>query len=199
MKKTLIFILLIIAGSVGVLSARTAAEMLKDASAQLTSSPSVVVNFTMTTDSGPLHGTLTMSRNRYVLKSGGFAVWFDGTTQWVYSSTTNEVSITTPDSEELMESNPFMLLTEYATRYSLTKKGENTVVLTPKTKQSDGVASGTVVLGKNDRPVKLTVNFSNGSRLVADITAIKAGTDLPATTFRYDTKTYPGAEIIDLR
>ncbi len=61
-----------------------------------------------------------MSNQRYHMVLGAMTVWFDGKTQWTANNNTREVNVTTPLEEEIFESNPFVVLSQYKNAYKCT-------------------------------------------------------------------------------
>ena len=59
---------------------------------------------------GTGNGTLLLKGNRFYLNSGGIQSWFDGTTQWSYLESSEEVNVSNPTPEELQTINPYALL-----------------------------------------------------------------------------------------
>ena len=45
---------------------------------------------------GTGNGTLLLKGNRFYLNSGGIQSWFDGTTQWSYLESSEEVNVSNP-------------------------------------------------------------------------------------------------------
>ncbi len=58
---------------------------------------------------GTGNGTLLLKGNRFYLNSGGIQSWFDGTTQWSYLESSEEVNV----------SNPTSLLTKPTSRWTM--------------------------------------------------------------------------------
>ena len=56
--------------------------------------------------------------NRFYLNSGGIQSWFDGTTQWSYLESSEEVNVSNPTPDELQTINPYALLSIYKSGYN---------------------------------------------------------------------------------
>lgn len=67
---------------------------------------------------GTGNGTLLLKGNRFYLNSGGIQSWFDGTTQWSYAESSEEVNVSNPTPEELQTINPYALLSIYKSGYN---------------------------------------------------------------------------------
>ena len=53
-------------------------------------------------------GTITMRGDRFTLEMFDMEAAYDGKTLYVYSATTDELTLSTPTEQELMEANPFL-------------------------------------------------------------------------------------------
>ena len=53
-------------------------------------------------------GTITMRGDRFLLEMFDIEAAYDGKTLYVYSATTDELTLSTPTEQELMEANPFL-------------------------------------------------------------------------------------------
>lgn len=182
----------------------TAAQLLERIAAKIDSAPSVSVKFTISGSDGPVSGSMTIAKERFVMTTPDMSVWFNGLTQWTFLQSTSEVSITEPTSGELLESNPFVIINHYKDGYTCRKLtpsgGHQRVELTPRKGVQSAIKSAIVTIdSKTDTPTAISVTFSGGTALSVSITSMTVGKGLPLTTFDYDKKKYPAKEIIDLR
>ena len=93
-------------------------------------------------NSQPISGTFIMKANKFVLEMNETKVWFDGKTQWAYSLSDNEVSITEPTDDELALINPMAILASFKAkswiRYGKAKSTSSELIeLIPKNKKDD--------------------------------------------------------------
>ena len=201
--KILIFFIALVSG-LSASAAVTADQVMQKASATLTSPASVTVSFGVINGGSSGSGIAVMSNRRFYLTLGAMTVWYNGKTQWTANSNTREVSITTPLEEEIFETNPFVVLSQYKNVYKCTlakssKAGIYTVTLTPKHKNTM-LKSGTLtVSAKTWQPIKLTGVTHSGEKFTLSINSIRAGGKLPASRFTFDAKAHKGYEVIDLR
>lgn len=197
MKRLLsLFALIVAAVAAG---AQTADRLMADAAAKFAAAGSVDIAFTTTADNGPVAGTLSMQQRAYTLTSAPMSIWYDGNTQWVYVPSNQEISITTPTPEELLESNPFMLISSYRKLYKLTKGSGRTVILTPKSPSQSSLRQASITFAADGWPSKIDAVFDSGARLQVNIGKITTGKAKALTAYRLDPKRYPAAELIDLR
>lgn len=154
---------------------------------------------------GSSNGTLLLKGDRFYLNSGGVQSWFDGKTQWSYLENSNEVNISTPTPDELQGINPYSLLSLYENGYNYKYEGAKTrngkhgyeVILTPE-KQQD-VASITLFVSKTYEPLYIKILQSNNTVNEIIVSSYQTHQPLDDTTFKFDKKKYPDAEVIDLR
>lgn len=142
-------------------------------------------------------GTITMRGERFALAMFDMEAAYDGSTLYIYSESTDELTLSTPTQQELTEANPFLYARALADVCTVSERAaqdgqSTTIVLTPKD-QSAGIQKFTLVV-KNNVPQKVTVK--EGSKQT--VLVLKNAAFLPATdgTFRLEK---PDAFVNDLR
>ncbi len=183
-------------------AAVTATQLLDKVRAKFSASPSVEAVFTIAGEH-PLQGNALMAGNAFTLNTPQIEVWFDGKTQWTLIKSSQEVSVTEPDAEEMMAANPFAILTSpgsfYTARRLSDSRGRARVELTPRDKTS-GIEKIIVHIDTaTSWPSAVVVDFADDRRIELMIDKITPSTKKSAGAFRYDASRYPAAEIIDLR
>lgn len=163
---------------------------------------SLKASFTVDCNGQRSSGEITIDGNRFYLTTPEMTTWFDGKTQWSYSPAAEEVSVSEPTASELEQINPFAIIDglqkQFKGRRLTAPKGLDRLELTPKN-NSDYSKVVLTINSATRLPVEIT--FTTTDRTVTDIkilSLIKIKTP-PASTFRFDPKKYPLAEIIDLR
>ena len=154
---------------------------------------------------GTGNGTLLLKGNRFYLNSGGIQSWFDGTTQWSYLESSEEVNVSNPPPEELQTINPYALLSIYKSGYNYKYTGIKSrngqqgfeVILTPENKQD--ITSITLFVSQTYQPLYIKVEQSNKSANEIIVTSYQTNQPLDNATFKFDKKKFPNAEVIDLR
>ena len=146
---------------------------------------------------------MTMSGKKFTFNLGNVAVWYNGTYQWALNRSDSEVTLTKPTAAEVVESNPFAILTSYKQHYTPTlaqsQKGEYAITLKPK-KRGGQITTATIrVNAGNYAPIALTLRLSDGSTVAVSVKSVSHGASLPASYFQYDTRSNPKVELIDLR
>lgn len=142
-------------------------------------------------------GTITMCGERFALAMFDMEAAYDGSTLYIYSESTDELTLSTPTQQELTEANPFLYARALADVCTVSERAaqdgqSTTIVLTPKN-QSAGIQRFTLVV-KNNVPQKVTVK--EGSKQT--VLVFKNAAFLPASggTFRLEK---PDAFMNDLR
>lgn len=184
-------------------SAQSASQILNSAIKRFDSVGGVTANYVVANDQGTTKGTIDMLGNKFRIMSDDLKCWYDGKTQWTYSSMSGEVSITIPTLEEMQMSNPYIALTTLKKSCKVYKaftqvEGLYTLKLVPK--DNDQIKQILVYVYKDSYIVsKVYFEMNDGSYLRTSISNFKAA-NLPKTTFDYDPKAVPeGTDMVDLR
>lgn len=184
-------------------AARPAAKSVIEATAKkLREMPSMTATFKVVQGRDASQGSLTVSGRSFTVTTPEMKIWYDGKTQWAYSPSAKEVNVTTPTAAEVAESNPLSVLTALTQSYTCRRLSSTPAVdkieLTPRNKTdiSKAVISVNVSTGM---PTEILAYRANGAVTKIQILAVKAGKKLPASTFRFNQKQYPGVEVVDLR
>lgn len=198
-KPFLILLFLVMTISVAAQQDNKAKSILDKVAATYDNSKGMKIEF-----KGTQKGTLWLKGNRFVLECGGVKSWFDGETQWSYVEENEEVNISSPTPEEIQVVNPYALVTMYRTGFNYRyegakirndKRGEE-VALIPQ-KQTD---IRMIILSVNEAniPFYIGVDMKNGHY---EEFVLSSFHDIPLddTFFRFNGKSYPNAEVIDLR
>ncbi len=208
MKKFLSIImttaLLICAGISVTAATPSASSVINTAAANLKKSPSVTIKFTLAQGGQKSQGNLVVAGKKFVASiNGGGTTWYDGTTQWTYNPSTEEMNISSPTDEELSAINPFMVVTNlqktYRTRMLKASAGQYAVEFTPISRGSDIKKMVLNVNSKSYAPSKVVITMSNGQVATISINSITPGKSLGTSTFQPNKKKYSNADWIDLR
>jgi outer membrane lipoprotein-sorting protein len=157
---------------------------------------------------GTSAGTMQLKGNKFRLQTTeGATTWFNGTTQWTYQKQNEEVTITTPTTQELESINPYKVLSSYKSGYSYKLLSANsynglsvyTVELTATDKKKNFSRVTLYLSRSNYLPVFIRVVLRDNTRNDIKIKSCKTGTSLTDQTFTFNKRSYPKAEIIDLR
>ena len=119
-RRVLAAILLLAGLCLPLAAAESATAILDKAAAQARSAKSLKATYTITADGHSQSGTLTIAGDRFIISSPQVSSWYDGKTQWTYSTQTGEVNITEPTPEELQQVNPFAIISSFRKLYIAT-------------------------------------------------------------------------------
>lgn len=184
-------------------SAQSAAQLMRAVADKVASAPSVEVQFTVNGPDGPIQGNAVLSGAYFTLSTPVLQVWYDGRTQWTMLCSSREVSITEPTAEEVMESNPFAILRDYSSRYSVRRLPDvgnrKRVQLTPLRGVETDIQRAIVLIGPDGWPAGAEVHYADNRVLGAAVDHIAAGAAKPQSSFRYNPALTTASEIIDLR
>ena len=181
----------------------TADAFLGRVAAKLKSSPSIVASYRLTTDGASQRGTLTVAGNCFTIDAPGLRSWYDGKTQWTYSSQTGEVNITEPSPEEVEQINPFAVINAfrqgYKSQFVPAAAGLKKIKMTSSVPGNDISNVLFTVSDKTLDPAEIVLTLSSNQVIVIRIDSVKAGVKMPASSFRFDKSKFPGVEVVDLR
>lgn len=201
--KRVFLILTLLASALTGFSAETARSVLDKTLATLNSSPALTADFTISGTDGSSKGVLTLAGEKFTIKGDEMAIWFDGKTQWSYSASTGEVNVTEPTDDELAEINPLVLLNADPEAYALKlkKKGQTAFLLELTDRTDDRSIARAVITIAADTwlPTGAEVEMAGGEKASLAFKNIKKLNSVPAASFRFNPKDYPGVEVIDLR
>ena len=201
MKRTyLLVLILFLSVSLSAQKDKQAREILDKTANALQQAEGIRATF-----GGTGNGTLLLKGNRFYLNSGGIQSWFDGTTQWSYLESSEEVNVSNPTPEELQTINPYALLSIYKNGYNYKYAGTKScngkqgfeVILTPENKQD--ITSITLFVSQTYQPLYIKVEQNNKSANEIIVTSYQTNQPLDNATFKFDKKKFPNAEVIDLR
>lgn len=200
-KLTLIFTILL-AAMTATAAVPTAADVIAKVSAKMKRAPSLNATFTAHQGTAASKGSVTLCGDRFELITPDMSVWFDGKNQWSYLASAGEVNLTEPTAEELLQVNPFAIISNLGKNFRARRvkapQGYDKIELTPTTKGD--IESATVtVKTSTSYPSEITIRAKDGTVTTIMVTSVKEGAKLPDGRFRFEPKKHPGVEVIDLR
>ena len=155
-------------------------------------------------------GRADMKGDRFKLDVPDGITWFDGKTQWGYIKDTNEVNVSNPTGDELKSISPSAMFNIYKAGFDLKYIGEKVVngarvyhiELQPQAivKKSSDITKLEVLINKQTHIfAQIAIHDKSGFINTVSIRDIKTGIALDDNVFKFDSKSYPNAETIDLR
>lgn len=197
--KKIVFTMTLLLATIAVY-AQTATQVLDKTAQKLTAKSGVKADFKASTPQGSITGTIAVKGNKFMATTQHTKVWFDGKTQWTYLTRNDEVNISNPKDSELQSLNPYNFINMYKKGYKSTmrKDGSSYVVhLTADTKAKKVQELFITVDSKSYNPTQ--VKMLQGKKWTTfDVTNLKQE-KLPDSMFRFNSKDFPTAEVIDLR
>ena len=182
--------------------AQTATLLLDRSAATLRAAGNVKIGFTMEVEGGSSTGYIKLQRQKFVINMGGSITWFDGKTMWTYVQANDEVNVTTPSADAVAKMNPYAFLSFYKKGYTA-KMGKSTakeheVILTGK--QGSPYKKVVVRINKSTRyPSVITMTSSKDAVTTIRCNSFLKNQKYKDSTFQFNKKNYPNAEIVDLR
>ena len=181
------------------INAQTAKEVLDKTAATVSNKGGAQASFTISGQSMNASGTIAIKDKKFHATTPQANIWFDGKTQWTYMKNNDEVNIANPTESQLASINPYNFIYMYKKGYNYTmeKKGGNFVVhLTATGKKS--IQEMYLTIGqKSYTPSQVRYKTAKGWTTI-DIRNFKAA-NLSDGMFRFNSKDFPHAEVIDLR
>ena len=179
--------------------AQTATSILDKAAATVTMKEGVKADFKMSGSMGSTSGTIVIKGKKFHATTREASVWFDGKTQWTYLKKNEEVNVANPTESELAAINPYNFIYMYQKGYKYTmekKNGSFIVHLTATDKRSIQEMYITIT-PKSYIPSQIRMRQQK-SWTTIDISGFKQS-KLSDGMFRFNSKDFPNAEVIDLR
>lgn len=205
LHKTLVAVLLMaLIPLTGLAAGTSASAMLQKAADRLSQAGSTSCNFTLTMHGGKSTGTLVLASDRFHIKGEAYEIWYDGITQWSLSGQTKEVTVIEPSPEELMQINPFAIVSAFRHGYDASfapnsPAGTRTILLRSKSAKADVKEAAVTIASKTLDPVSVALTLADGNTATITVTNVKTSGVKNASEFKFDKKKYPGYSINDLR
>lgn len=181
----------------------SAQETIEKTATTLKKMPSVEFVFTVWQDGNSSTGRLQMGGRNFYLTTPEIKIWFDGSSLWSYLKSAGEVNLSHPNRDELAQINPLSILSAIGNNYTMRRltaqEGMDKIELVPNKPTADFAKAVVTINSASSLPRELSIYDAQGSVTTIKITSTKQGQALPASTFRFNPKQFPGVEVIDLR
>ena len=180
---------------------QTARQVLDKCAATVSAKEGVQANFTMSSAQyGSASGTISVKGRMFNASTTMATMWFDGKTLWTYMASTDEVNVTSPSETQLQTLNPYNFINLYKKGFktTMTKSASAyNVHLTAEDSKRKVQEMFISVDQKNYHPteVKLRQGTKWTTFTISNLKTVK----LDNSTFRFNSKDFPTAEVIDLR
>ena len=181
-------------------NAQSAKSVLDKAAASVTVASGVKAHFRMTTTTGNTSGTIAIKGKKFYATTPQAKIWFDGKTQWTYLKNNDEVNVSNPTEAQLQAINPYNFINLYKNGYTYTMNTAGTNYVIHLTSNSADRKIKELFITVNKKSYEpMQVKMLQGKKWTTfDITSIKKE-KIADSQFRFNSKDFPKAEIIDLR
>lgn len=181
--------------------AQTAQQVLDKTASIIGNKSGASANFQMSSPKyGSASGSLAIKGNKFNARTGQATVWYNGKTQWTYMKKTNEVNVSNPTQAQQMSMNPYTFINIYKTGYNSSMKtvgGNYEVHLTAQNKTRT-VQELIITINKKTYVPSVIKMRQGGTWSTITVSNFKAKS-IPNSTFVFNSKEFPKAEIVDLR
>lgn len=199
--KRLSFVLLSLFVFLGAYSQNAAqARKILDKTASIVGNKSgASANFSVSGKYGNSSGTIAIKGNKFNARTPQAIVWYDGKTQWTYMKSSQEVNVSTPTEAQQQSMNPYKFINIYKSGFKLGLKNVSGgwQIHLYATNQERSIKEMYITIGKNYLPKVVKMRQSNGWTTIS-VSNFKSK-PLSDAMFRFNSKDFPDAEIIDLR
>ena len=178
---------------------QSAKQVLDKTAAVVTAKSGAKASFTIKGDQMNASGTIAIKGKKFHATTPQATIWFDGKTQWTYLKKNDEVNVANPTEAELAAINPYNFIYMYKKGYKYTmekKNGSFIVHLTATDKRSIQEMYITIT-PKSYIPSQIRMRQQKGWTTIT-ISGFKQS-KLSDGLFRFNSKDFPNAEVIDLR
>lgn len=178
---------------------QSAKQVLDKTAAVVAAKSGAKASFTIKGDQMNASGTIAIKGRKFQASTPQATIWFDGKTQWTYLKKNDEVNVANPTEAELAAINPYNFIYMYKKGYKYTmekKNGSFIVHLTATDKRS--IQEMYITINpKSYIPSRIRMRQQKGWTTIT-ISGFKQS-KLSDGLFRFNSKDFPNAEVIDLR
>jgi outer membrane lipoprotein-sorting protein len=180
--------------------AQSAKTVLDKAAATITAPQGIKAQFRMNATSGSTSGSIAIKGKKFYATTPQATVWFDGKTQWTYMKNNDEVNVSNPTESQLQAINPYNFIHLYKQGYNYTVNtaGKDYVVHLLASNNQRKIKELFITVDKKSYEPKQVKMLQGKKWTTFDISNIKKE-KLADSQFRFNSKDFPKAEIIDLR
>lgn len=178
---------------------QSAKQVLDKTAAVVAAKSGAKASFTIKGNQMNASGTIAIKGRKFQASTPQATIWFDGKTQWTYLKKNDEVNVANPTEAELAAINPYNFIYMYKKGYKYTmekKNGSFIVHLTATDKRS--IQEMYITINpKSYIPSQIRMRQQKGWTTIT-ISGFKQS-KLSDGLFRFNSKDFPNAEVIDLR
>ena len=178
---------------------QNAKQVLDKTAAVVSNKNGAQASFTIKGQNMNTSGSIAVKGRKFHATIPQATIWFDGKTQWTYMKKNEEVNVSNPSESELAAINPYNFIFMYKQGYSYTmeKKNGQFIVHLKATGKKPIQEMYITVNQKSYIPSQIRMKQTKGWTTI-DVSNFKTAS-LSDGMFRFNSKDFPSAEIIDLR
>lgn len=180
-------------------TAKQARQILDKTAATMSGKGGARADFRMSGKYGNASGSVAIKGNKFNAYTPASIVWYDGKTQWTYMKKTQEVNVSNPTEAQQQSLNPYKFIYIYKNGYTLSSKavsGGWQVHMTAQN-QKRTIKEMYVTVDKRYQLKQVKMRQAKGWSTI-DVSNFRKA-NLSDAAFRFNSKEYPNAEVIDLR
>ena len=178
---------------------QTAKSVLDKTAAVVSNKNGVQANFTMTGGMGDVSGTIAVKGRKFHATTPIATMWFDGKTMWTYMKDNEEVNVSNPTEAQLQTINPYNFINLYKNgyKYTMTTADNAYIVHLTSTGKKQISEMFITVDKKSYQPTE--VKLLQGKKWTTFTISNLKKVPMSDASFKFSSKDYPTAEVIDLR
>ena len=157
-------------------------------------------NFSISGKYGNTSGPIAIKGRKFRATTPDAIVWYDGKTEWTYIRKNEEVNVSTPTEAQQQAMNPYKFINIYKNGFNLGMKSSASEYNIHLVARNQGRTIKEMYIKIDKRtylPKQVRMRQANGW-ITIRISNFRASNQSDAS-FRFNSKDYPKAEIIDLR
>ena len=179
---------------------QSATQILDKVAAKAAHKDGVTADFTIKAAQTATSGSIAVKGKKLHATTPQAVVWFDGKTQWTYMKNNDEVNVANPTEAQLAAINPYNFIYLYKKGYTSTmaKKGSNYEIHLKATDKTKAIQEFYIVARQKTYVLSQIRMKQKQGWVTIDIRNFKTA-KLADALFRFNSKDFPTAEVIDLR
>lgn len=148
-------------------------------------------------------GKIVLNGRMFAFTTNEMECGYDGETLWTYIKNNEEINLSIPEEEEIININPYLLFSNYNNRFKCSYEGKNgdleTIVMSPKN-SNDNISNVKVIINsKLLYPSRIEIKNKDNSKFIIIVSNYNSRVNIDKSEFKFDEKRHPNIEIIDLR
>lgn len=196
----LMFLLVLVSTTSTAQNANQALRILDKTAGIIGRKGGATANFSISGKYGNTSGTIAIKGKKFRATTPDAIVWYDGKTEWTYIKKNEEVNVSTPTEAQQQAMNPYKFINIYKNGFNLGMKSSASEYNIHLVARNQGRTIKEMYIKIDKRtylPKQVRMRQANGW-ITIRISNFRASNQSDAS-FRFNSKDYPKAEIIDLR